>query len=475
MEKNYLAPSAALFAAHERFKESKLSKPRLKHHQLVDLLTDHSLGGRLEVATVGRSTENRSIARVVFGQGPIRVMLWSQMHGDEPTATMALFDIFNFLAAEDQQFAALRQQLASQLTLWFIPALNPDGAERFTRENAQGIDINRDAQRLQTLEGQLLEKIRKDFDPQYAFNLHDQNPRHHLDGKAAHMTFSAPAYNDNKSLNKSRTAAAQLCAHLFEKLAPWAKGHVGRYDDSHCHRCFGDHFQREGASTILIESGHKYADPDKRHIRRLNFVAILEALAAIASGEHEKQDYKAYREMPENTDGLHDLIIRNARVELAGRPCLADLAIDIESQKEELADGFEYRGTYVKIGDLSGQHAYRELDAEGLDFVLGKTFPSAIEQIDELNEANVLTLLDMGYTNLRVKAFPKGKNTSLLPLTLVDAQLHRPCRLALGEQANFTLQKNGKAQWAVVNGFVLQIAGNDFVDFTKNKLNLKHL
>ena len=29
--------------------------------------------------------------------GEVHVLLWSQMHGDESTATMALFDIFNFI------------------------------------------------------------------------------------------------------------------------------------------------------------------------------------------------------------------------------------------------------------------------------------------------------------------------------------------------------------------------------------------
>ncbi|NIQ56614.1 MAG: peptidase M14, partial [Gemmatimonadetes bacterium] len=43
--------------------------------------------------------EGRPIYAVRFGHGPMRVLLWSQMHGDEPTATMAIADIFTFLAA----------------------------------------------------------------------------------------------------------------------------------------------------------------------------------------------------------------------------------------------------------------------------------------------------------------------------------------------------------------------------------------
>ena len=100
--------------------------------------------------------------------------MWSQMHGDEPTATMALMDLFQFLQKKDE-FDSLRQVLLSKLTLHFIPMLNPDGANRFTRRNMQGIDINRDAMRMQTPEGRILKRIRDETKADWGFNLHDQN------------------------------------------------------------------------------------------------------------------------------------------------------------------------------------------------------------------------------------------------------------------------------------------------------------
>jgi len=50
-----------------------------------------------QIETVGKSVEGRTIDMVTIGHGPRRVLLWSQMHGDEPTATAALFDIFEYL------------------------------------------------------------------------------------------------------------------------------------------------------------------------------------------------------------------------------------------------------------------------------------------------------------------------------------------------------------------------------------------
>jgi len=52
--------------------------------------------------------------------------------------------------------------------------LNPDGAERFTRRTAQMIDMNRDASALATPEAKILKSTHDMYQPEYGFNLHDQ-------------------------------------------------------------------------------------------------------------------------------------------------------------------------------------------------------------------------------------------------------------------------------------------------------------
>src|SRR5690606_9770198 len=49
------------------------------------------------VEEVGSSAEGRPLRHVSWGEGDTRVLLWSQMHGDESTASMALADLFRFL------------------------------------------------------------------------------------------------------------------------------------------------------------------------------------------------------------------------------------------------------------------------------------------------------------------------------------------------------------------------------------------
>src|SRR5918999_58884 len=68
---------------------------------------------------IGESVEGRSINHIRVGSGRTGVLLWSQMHGDEPTATAALFDVFEYLTRHRDEPAVRR--MLSRLTLHFVP------------------------------------------------------------------------------------------------------------------------------------------------------------------------------------------------------------------------------------------------------------------------------------------------------------------------------------------------------------------
>ncbi|HKJ92829.1 MAG TPA: M14 family zinc carboxypeptidase, partial [Longimicrobiales bacterium] len=147
-----------LATLQRRYRVDGLDRRDFTHAQLwtaIGPIIDAAPG--LERQVVGRSGLGRPIFAVRYGRGPTRVLLWSQMHGNESTATMALADIFRFLAlAPDDPLA---RRLADRLTVLFVPMLNPDGAQRFQRWNAQGVDINRDARSLATPEARTLRNL----------------------------------------------------------------------------------------------------------------------------------------------------------------------------------------------------------------------------------------------------------------------------------------------------------------------------
>ena len=167
-----------------------------------------------------------------------------------------------------------------------VPMLNPDGAQRYTRRNAQGIDINRDALHLQTPEGRALKALRDRLQPVLGFNLHNQNGQTSAGSppKPATISLLAVAHDAARSDSPRRTLAKQTAALVREALEPLIPGQVGRYSDEFEVRAFGDNLGRWGTAVVLIESGPLSGADADRALVRLNFVALVTALDAPGLG-----------------------------------------------------------------------------------------------------------------------------------------------------------------------------------------------
>jgi len=162
-----------LYNSYESFKEKSLEYRRFKHSDIVPLIEQLQNKNIFKVDKVGKSIEGRDIYLISLGTGKTKVFLWSQMHGDEPTATAALFDIFK-LFLNDSAYRELKKILLSNLSIYIIPMVNPDGAEEFQRRNIVEIDLNRDVVRLQTPEAKILKNVFDSLKADFGFNLHDQ-------------------------------------------------------------------------------------------------------------------------------------------------------------------------------------------------------------------------------------------------------------------------------------------------------------
>lgn len=159
-----------ILESYDSFRESGLEDRFFKHQDLMRILDRHS--GDFNTELAGHSLEGREIRLLTVGTGPCKVFLWSQMHGDETTGTMALMDLLSFL--QQQAGSSTSTGLLSACTLYLVPMVNPDGAERFSRRNAQQIDINRDYLRVVSPEAKILKALHEEIKPSFGFNLHDQ-------------------------------------------------------------------------------------------------------------------------------------------------------------------------------------------------------------------------------------------------------------------------------------------------------------
>ena len=326
---------------------------KMKHEYVVQKMKDiAALNPKIKMEEVGKSVEGRSINMFSFGEGDTKLLLWSQMHGDEPTATAGLLAVFNYLAQNDQ--SPFVQGLYRNLNIHAILMLNPDGAEIYQRRNAQGIDLNRDAQKLATPEGQTLKKMNDRIQPDYGFNLHDMRGRETVgeSGKILTKALMAPPYNSANEDNPTRIKAKKLAVIVKESLDHFIEGHVAKYKADYMPRAFGDAFQNWGVSTILIESGLPNS-PEPHHLTRLSFISLIAAFNAISQGYVDKADVKEYDKIPLEGLELFDLLIKNAII-LNGKNNFeyrGDIGINV-SYKWENNKTIRV-GTIEDIGDLS--------------------------------------------------------------------------------------------------------------------------
>ena len=325
---------------------------------------------RIFFERVGSSLEGRSINMVSMGSGPFRVLLWSQMHGDEPTATAALFDVFEYFQRHRNDPAV--QRILSSLTLYVVPMLNPDGAERFQRRNAQGIDINRDALTLQTPEGRALKSVRDRFNPRVGFNLHNQGWNTSIGDppKPASISLLSVAYDKPRSENAGRKLTKKLCAVIRDALEPFASGQIGRYDDEFEVRAFGDNITLWGTPVVLIETGPFPASEPDALLVRLNFIAIVSALDALATGSVDKADAKRYESLPMNETRMFYVLVKDATV-LSGTgapPFKADIGI-AANRRVRVVEGqrqLTIQANINDLGDLRTHAGLRTIDARSL-------------------------------------------------------------------------------------------------------------
>ncbi|HUF27690.1 MAG TPA: M14 family zinc carboxypeptidase [Gemmatimonadaceae bacterium] len=345
----------------ERHRAGAIDSRRFTHETLWRAIEPSLREGAFRVEEIGRSVQGREIRAVTWGGGPTTVLLWSQMHGDESTATMALADIFGWLAAGASD--PLRDRLGRALAITFVPMLNPDGAELFQRENALGIDVNRDARRLTTPEGRALKSIRDRIRPDYGFNLHDQSARIAAGpgGDQVAIALLAPAFDEARGWNPVRSDARLVAASIAAMLEQEIPGRIAKYDDAFNPRAFGDLMQQWGTRTVLVESGAIAGDPEKQRLRAINVAIILTALDAIATGRARAVDAGHYERLPFNERIVTDVLIAFGTLVLDGQRYPLDLAFTWE---DPLGRSGALR--LREVGDLTGAVALDTIDATGL-------------------------------------------------------------------------------------------------------------
>jgi hypothetical protein len=450
-----------LYNSYEEFRENSITHRRFKHSDIKILVEKLSSIPVFTVKQAGVSAQNREIYLISVGHGNTKVFLWSQMHGDESTATMALFDIFKFFSKENQ-FEKIKNLIMNELTVCFLPMVNPDGAEVFERRNSFQIDLNRDAARQQTPEGIILQDTFDSLKAEFGFNLHDQSIYYSAGRsfKSAAISFLAPSTDYDNSINPVRERSMKLIGHLSTVLNDFIPGHIGKYSDDYEPRAFGDNFQSRGTSTVLVETGGWKNDPEKQYLRKLNFIILLAALKSIAEKSYMNEGLDIYEKIPFNEkDNMMDLVLRNLTYNTGSRKILIDVGINRTEVNTGPAVSFYSIGRVVDLGDLSVYSGYEDYDLSGMEIYIGKTYENNSGSIGELSKLDYLKLFSGGYTNV-MAGVPPGKEYSEFPVNILPGNKLQE-RIVIDGPANFYIKRDGQVKFVVVNGFLIEIENPD--------------
>ena len=344
-----------------KHKETSLYHRYITNNHIEPLL--EKLGSKMEIKSIGKSVLNAPIYSVKIGTGDKKVLMWSQMHGNESTTTKAIFDLLNTLINDEKESTSILEQC----TLYIIPILNPDGAKAYTRINANEIDLNRDAQLLSQPESNVLRQVFNEFKPHFCLNLHGQRTIFSAGNtnNIATVSFLAPAQDQNCTITPNRKIAMEVIAAMDNVLQEVIPNQVGVYDDAFNINCVGDTFQVENVPTILFEAGHYANDYGREETRKYIYMSLWTAVDYVANTNVSGDRYKPYLDIPENGKCFLDVIIRNAKV--------GENITDVGFLFKEtlINENIDFIPVVKNIEDLSGFYGHREIDAKGSE-VLGE-------------------------------------------------------------------------------------------------------
>ncbi len=130
---------------------------------------------RVQLTYIGKSKKGKDIPMILLrsgaGAGKIRIWMQGGLHGDEPASTEAMLYLLHVLLNQQENAALL-----DQIELAVVPMANIDGYLEQQRNNAEGLDLNRDQTKLMAVESPQLKLAFARFQPHVALDFHEFRP-----------------------------------------------------------------------------------------------------------------------------------------------------------------------------------------------------------------------------------------------------------------------------------------------------------
>ncbi len=188
---------------------------------LQEFLTRAAARPGIAVKTIARTSKNREVSLVritsssVFGSDPtkLRVLLFAQQHGDEPSGKEAMTMLI--ARAMNGELRSLLQKI----DLLLIPQMNPDGAELRQRRTADGIDLNRNHVLLSSPETRALHDVYYHWLPEVTVDVHEYSSYSEEWSKAGFIKTADVQLGMLTNLNTSPATYALQHERIFPFIA----------------------------------------------------------------------------------------------------------------------------------------------------------------------------------------------------------------------------------------------------------------
>jgi hypothetical protein len=220
--------------------------------------------GAVSLETIGQSNEGRDIYLAKVGRGPIKVLYITQQHGNEPLGTEAALQLLARLG----QGGAWRSIL-DEVTLLVVPRVNPDGSERFWRQNfdpdcsgafctpGRGFDINRwhdpavAPEDNPVPEAAAIQRAFAAHQPSFVVDFHHQGSFVNEDGEMITTSIFWPntAGVPASAIDHSK----QICVVIDDTLSHYGFAEVSQYPGTLPRGIARNAYGLLGAGSVLVE------------------------------------------------------------------------------------------------------------------------------------------------------------------------------------------------------------------------------
>jgi hypothetical protein len=282
----------------------------------LDSLAALPHAARLRRAVIGTSTEGRAIELVtvadpmpadeatLLASPRLRLFVNANIHAGEVEGKEAVLQILGEFASGQHSV------LLEHAVLFFVPVYNPDGNDRIRRsnrvaqngpdggvgerENAAGLDLNRDFVKLESPEARALVPLLTRLDPQLFIDLHTTNGTDH--GYAlTYATSLVPSLDPGLERYAHETFLPDVARHVLERhgFHTFDYGNLGRARDGELPRWQTyDHRPRFGTNLVGLRNRLALLSEAYSYLGYADRIAVTRALVleafAVAVRDRER-------------------------------------------------------------------------------------------------------------------------------------------------------------------------------------------